>query len=321
MKKKRLKLKKKFWYLLFGIIIIVILSIAGKKAYDDYKYKQTNEYKLLEIGYSKPEIDKLLNLLSSKEISNLLTEEKNEDLLNFIDEKYFIYKNLNDYLEYRKENDTLSYSDIVTLVNVNRHHNYYTYDHDAKTSLNYSLLSNKYYKLSSEYEPEDLVIIKTDHAWGNYGDNKIRKEVYEAYIKMYEAAKENGITLMINSSYRSYKDQEAVYNSYKEYYDEEYADGIAARPGYSEHQTGLALDIFCTTNTSIKTFAESDAYKWLLENSYKYGFILRYPDGKENITGYAFESWHYRYVGKELATKIFNENITFDEYYAYYIEQ
>ena len=126
---------------------------------------------------------------------------------------------------------------------------------------------------------------------------------------------------MINSSYRPYKDQERVYNNYKDSRGESGADKIAARPGYSEHQTGLALDIFCTTNSSTKTFAESEAYRWLLDNSYKYGFILRYPEGKENITGYAFESWHYRYVGKDLATKIYNEGITFDEYYAYYIEK
>jgi len=183
------------------------------------------------------------------------------------------------------------------------------------------MLVNKYYKLDETFEPNDLVTIKTDHSWGTYGENKIREEVYTAFKDMWNSALESDIYLMINSSYRPYNDQERVYNNYKNKNGESYADKIAARPGYSEHQTGLALDIFCTTNGSTKTFASSDAYKWLLENSYKYGFILRYPEGKENITGYAFESWHYRYVGKDLAKKIYDENITFDEYYAYYIEK
>ena len=321
MKKRKLKLKKQVYYFIIGIILIIVLSIVGKKHYEDYKYRQTYEYKLLEIGYTKDETIKLLDLLNDSEINQLLLEEKNEDLLHFIDEKYFLYKNLKEYLEYKDKYDNLSYSNIVTIVNVNRNHEYYTDDHDTNLNLNYSLLTNKYYKLASDYEPEDLVTVKTTHAWGDYGDNKIRQEVYDEYIKMFEAAKENGITLMINSSYRSFQDQEAVYKSYEEEYDTDYADDIAARPGYSEHQTGLALDIFCTTNTSIKTFENSEAFKWLSENSYKYGFILRYPKEKENITGYTFESWHYRYVGKELAYKIYQEKITLDEYYAYYIEK
>ena len=104
-------------------------------------------------------------------------------------------------------------------------------------------------------------------------------------------------------------------------YGSEYADEIAARPGHSEHQTGLALDIFCTTNSNTKTFKDSEAYQWLLNNAYKYGFILRYPEGKENITGFTFESWHYRYVGTEIATYIYENDITFDEYYAYFTEK
>ena len=97
------------------------------------------------------------------------------------------------------------------------------------------------------------------------------------------------------------------------------ADLKAARPGYSEHQTGLALDI-TTRLAEDEEFVNTEEFSWLKENAHKYGFILRYPEGKENITGYSYEPWHYRYVGIDVATKIYNENITFDEYYAYYIE-
>ena len=94
---------------------------------------------------------------------------------------------------------------------------------------------------------------------------------------------------------------------------------MAALPGYSEHQTGLAFDVMTSTSTT-ETFENTKEYEWLKNNAYKYGFILRYPKDKEDITGYAYESWHYRYVGKEIAKKIKEENITYDEYYAYYIE-
>ena len=318
---KKRKVKKKVWIILALFIILAFGIYGAKKAYDDYKYKQTNEYKLLEVGYTEEETTTLLNTLSKEKINELINQEKNEDILNFINEKYFLLKNLDEYLKYQQENKSLSYKEIVTLVNVHRNSNYYENDHEANPDLNYSLQVNKYYKLDENFEPSDLVSIKTDYAWGEYGKNKIREEVYNAFLDMWNVAKENNIYLMINSSYRPYKDQERVYNNYKESRGESGADKIAARPGYSEHQTGLALDIFSTTNSSTKTFADSDAYKWLLENCYKFGFILRYPEGKENITGYAFESWHYRYVGKDLAKKIYDENITFDEYYAYYIEK
>jgi D-alanyl-D-alanine carboxypeptidase len=318
---KKRKIKKKIWIYLALVIIVLFLACGAKKAYDDYQYKQTNEYKLLEIGYTKDETKILLDTLEKTKIDELINSEKNDDIIKFINEKYFILANLDKYLENKKNNKELPYSEIVTKVNVHRINDYYTFDHNTNTNLNYSMLVNKYYKLSEDYEPEDLVNIKTDYAWGNYGENKIRTDAYEAFISMWNAAKENGIHLMINSSYRPYKDQERVYNNYKEARGVAGADKIAARPGYSEHQTGLALDIFCTTNSSTKTFHESDAYRWMLENAHNYGFILRYPEGKEDITGYAFESWHYRYVGVDLAKLIYAEGITFDEYYAYYIEK
>ena len=95
------------------------------------------------------------------------------------------------------------------------------------------------------------------------------------------------------------------------------ADIYSARPGYSEHQTGLCTDI----NTVDSSFANTKEAKWLADNSYKYGFILRFPKGKEDITGYKYEPWHYRYVGEETAKIIYDEDLTLEEYYAYYIEK
>ena len=137
---------------------------------------------------------------------------------------------------------------------------------------------------------------------------------------MFNDAKKDNVTLIINSSYRSYENQEETYNNYSTWYGKDEADKIAARPGFSEHQTGLTIDIM-TYNSNRNNFEESDAFKWLNNNAYKYGYILRYPKNKEYLTGYSYESWHYRYVGKEVANYIKDNNITYDEYYAFFIEK
>ena len=141
----------------------------------------------------------------------------------------------------------------------------------------------------------------------------IRSEVYDAFKEMFNAAKEEGITLIINSGYRTYEYQKEVYEQYKDANGEEYADSYAARPDFSEHQTGLALDII-TYGTSGEEFENTDAYKWLQEHANEYGFILRYPKGKEHITGFKYEPWHYRYVGIDAAQYIYENNITLEEY-------
>ena len=180
------------------------------------------------------------------------------------------------------------------------------------------MLVNKFYHLTKDYAPDDITNISNTYA---YEGNRLRKIALDAYINMYNAAKDDGIKLIINSSYREYEKQENIYEDYKNWYGEVKADKQAARPGYSEHQTGLAIDVFSSDNQLSGTFKDSTGYKWLKDNAYKYGFIERYPENKEYLTGYEFESWHWRFVGIEAATVIQKENITFDEYYAYYIEK
>lgn len=177
------------------------------------------------------------------------------------------------------------------------------------------MLVNKYYKLTKDFKLDDIVPISNQFA---YEGNEIRKHVYERYRSMWNAAKEEGLLLIVNSSYRDYETQDAVWKDYAEANGEEWADNKAARAGSSEHETGLALDIV-TNNVIMNEFENTEEFKWLQDNAYKYGFILRYPKGKEKITGYSYESWHYRYVGVEAAKEIHDANITFDEYYAYYL--
>ncbi|WP_153732284.1 M15 family metallopeptidase [Sporosarcina obsidiansis] len=143
------------------------------------------------------------------------------------------------------------------------------------------------------------------------------KEARAAFDEMAAEALLSGIKLQAFSTYRSYDYQVTLYNRYVERDGQEAADRYSARPGYSEHQTGLAFDIGEVNHEkhwASTSFGETEAGKWLGANAYQYGFILRYPKGKEEITGYMHESWHYRYVGKEKALQIFKRNITLEEY-------
>lgn len=304
------KLKKKVknnLIKLFSIIVIIIVLILLIK---DYKYKQTYEYKLLNLNYSKEEINILLNNLNKDKLDNLLTTEYNKDIIGILTEKYYLSKNLDRYLNYKEQNPNLSYSDIISLVNVNRDYNYYENTTETDTSNYNEMFINKYHLLNKDFKANDIVKVSSTYG---YEGNSLNKEAYDAFKKLANDAKKEGHTIVILSSYRTYEYQEKLWNKDKD-------DDYVARPGASEHVTGLAMDV-SDFNDKNDSFKDTESYTWMINNCHKYGFILRYPEGKENITGYSYEAWHYRYVGIELATKIYNENITFDEYYAYYIEK
>ncbi len=316
----RRKLKKEV-YLFIGIIIVIVGGVIfGINKFKEYQYHKTNEYKLLNLGYSNDEVDFLLDLNDDEIIKYVLSQEKNSKIINILNEKYFLTKNFNLYIEYMNNNKDLSSSEIVRDINIHLDKNFYEDTEKANITLDTTLLVNKHYLLDKDYIPDDLVNVSQNYAWGEVGSQKVREVAYNAFLDMWNAANEEGYYLMINSSYRSYEDQEIVYNNYKNSSGERFADSIAARPGSSEHQTGLTLDIFSKTNTNKNTFSQTDEAKWLKENAHNFGFILRYPEDKVDITGYSFESWHYRYVGVDIATYIYENDITYEEYYAYFLE-
>lgn len=172
------------------------------------------------------------------------------------------------------------------------------------------LIVNKSYPLPKDYVPTNTY----KNATGlNYCTTCIDKEAYEKYKEMKADATALGLNIWIQSGYRSYSLQESLYNKYVNRDGKVAADTYSARPGHSEHQTGLAFDL----NSISDEFQYTDEGKWVNNNCYKYGYILRYPKGKENITGYKYESWHLRYVGKDLATKLYNNGdwITLEEHF------
>ncbi len=162
------------------------------------------------------------------------------------------------------------------------------------------------------YIDDILIANKTYSLPSNYGKG-LTIETTNAFNKMKEAAKKENLSIKIVSGFRSYSLQKTLYNNYVAIDGKKEADTYSARPGHSEHQTGLAFDI----NKASDAFDNTKEAKWLYDNCYKYGFILRYPKGKEDKTGYMYESWHFRYVGTKLATTLYNAGdwITLEEYF------
>ena len=157
-----------------------------------------------------------------------------------------------------------------------------------------------------------LVVNKTYTLPSSYG-NGLTNATTEAFNKMQAAAKVDGLNIYISSGFRSYSYQKTLYNNYVNRDGVTAADTYSARAGHSEHQSGLAFDV----NTINDSFANTEEGKWLNDNCYKYGFILRYPNGKSDETGYQYEPWHFRYVGVELAEKLYNNGnwITVEDYF------
>ena len=229
-------------------------------------------------------------------------------LENYYQIKNLDVNNINEYSEYRQANN-LSFEDAVTEVNLHLNQDFYT---DIKTIADPSsitVLVNKFNALPSDYVPTDLVNVGEYHY-------QMRQEAAKALEELMAYGKTENVFLIPFSTYRSYDYQKDLYNKYLSEDTLDTVDTYSARAGHSEHQTGLAADMRSSSLTDNVT--DSD-YEWLLNNSYKYGFIIRYPKGKSKITGYMEEPWHLRYIGQEDAKKIHELDITYDEYYDLYI--
>ena len=310
--KRRLKIKP----IVTLLFIVAFITFSIIFAVRTINYHKTHEYKLLKLGYSKEDVAELLKM-KDKTKDYLVSIEYNKNVIPLMTEKYFLEKNLKKYIKYLKENGR-DLADTIAVINVGADHEWYTNTKKTDLSKNELMLTNKFYSLDNTYNSDNMVKVSKLYS---YGDNQmLTKETYDAFIKMFKAAKNEELTLIVNSSFRSYEEQEEVYNEYLDSRGEEAANKIAAKAGFSEHQTGMAIDIQ-TYGSNAKTFEEFDEFKWLQDNAHKYGFILRYPKDKEYLTGYEYESWHYRYVGIEAATYIYENDITFDEYYAYFVEK
>ena len=250
---------------------------------------------------------------NKNENSNTKEDLKIEELEN-INKKisYFRNENIDRYIDYKRKNKDKDIIQIIKDVNMNLDKKKYVDTYEALNPNTEKILVNKYYYLNENYIPKDLIDIDTKYSKQGMKLVKVAKEAFE---ELSEDALKEDMNIIAMSSYRSYEYQVNLYNNYVKKDGKEAADTYSARPGFSEHQTGLAIDVY-NKKEPYTNFEQTNEFKWMQDNAYKYGFILRFPKEKENETGYQYESWHYRYVGKEIAKNIHKDNITLEEYIA-----
>lgn len=271
--------------------------------------------KLINKGYNALEINCILNTGDLNSVNDLLTKEKYENLADFLSFDYAHLSNLDRYIEYQRK--TISnYDETVLYVEIGLDRDFYT-EYNVINEFSYDMLVNKYNKLDENFVPSNL--IKVDSEYSVNDDNMANSIMLDNFYKMADDLNQAiKLNIYIRSAYRTYASQEEVYEEYLGLYGESYVKKYVAYPGFSEHQTGLAIDIKASSSN---TYANTEESKWVKENAYKYGFIERYTKKLEDVTGYQSEPWHYRYVGVEIATYIHENKISFDEYYVKFLNK
>ena len=286
----------------------------SKIKYVNHKNLIKNINKLLKIGYSNTDINMIVTHGTDKSVSEFTKRKKVRYLEEFFMVDYAKLENYDRYVKYTDETGE-DEEDSVIYVNLDLDKGDYQ-DSTLVTKFSIDMLVNKHRHLDKKFTPDNLVEIDTKYASDK--NMKSAKVALDAYKEMQDVAEKEGYNIVINSAYRSYQDQVDITNLYLRDYGQAYVDKFVAKPGYSEHQTGLAYDI---GSRSVNVFASSKEYKWMVENSYKYGFILRFSKKYESITGFRSEPWHYRYVGKKIAKTIHDKDMTLEEYYVRYLDK
>ena len=255
-----------------------INTYVGEELEINLKFKPSNATNK-SISYKAT--DDLLEIKGSK----IVAKKKGNTVLTIKNEKNNISTDIKVIIKAKKKEKEIKKEEEKTYEVVNK---------DGISYIEDIMIVNKTYSLPSDYNP-----------------GRLSDEFMDAFYEMQAYAELDGIELWIQSGYRSYNTQEIIYNNYVSMDGKENADTYSSRPGHSEHQSGLAADI----NNPDESFNGTAAAEWLKNNCYKYGFIIRFPEGKEESTGYIYESWHIRYVGKEWAKKITESGKSLEEYF------
>jgi len=277
---------------------------------------------LLKLGYEEESIWSLLETQTIDDLNYLVDHKLTYDMIKgYRDVKGFKASLMASYQKVYSKVKSYNYAvGIIT---------YPMIDSSNKSDEQYQItnpkenltLVKKGMTLSKNYEPDDLVSpSKTGiQAAKDCDDPKLRKEAYKALSKMAADARKEKLYILINSGYRSYTDQKKTYLSFKRKYGTVYAKAHVALPGSSEHQTGLGVDLTArrVEKGQAAVFGDTPEYKWVVKNAASYGFILRFPEKRSKMTGIATEPWHFRYVGKEAAKEIYENDWTLEEYCLY----
>lgn len=257
--------------------------------------------RLLDIGYESDQLENLFNQLQFFELTPLLVFNYQWDENPYIE----------DCLNNRASNSADSFSLSSSYFEL------YKVQSTITSPASINALINNTYTLPSDYIPSNLENLSLQYA---VSDVSLQQEAKQAFESFAQAAMEANHNFYATVGYRSYETQEAAYNSVLARMSEAQADQYTIRPGHSEHQSGLAVNIASTYETN-DDFINTQTYQWMKENCNAYGFIQRYPSSKSTITGVTNEEDHLRYVGKELAQKVTESTLTYDEYYLLYLAQ
>lgn len=283
--------------------------------YTQINYQEKEDFSsltnsLLEKNYSPKEINDILEYLNDTNLQKI-KEQDYIDLKDYVKISNMEIDKIERYENYKKSQN-IDAKDAVTKVNIGLDLKFYSQIETIKDPDSYTTLLNKYRGLPENYAPKDLTPLSIN---SNY---KLRKEAANAYENLQNAAILDNVKFYPFSTYRTKEYQNRLYTNYVKRDGTEAADTYSARPRHSEHELGLAVDI---RSEGLSDNLTDEHYKWMLDNSYKYGFIVRYPKGSTSITGYIEEPWHLRYLGIDIATNIHEKNITFDEYYDLYLKE
>ncbi len=252
--------------------------------------------RLVEKGYSEDAVINLFKELNFNELTPLLVYDNLDSTANYIaDCIKNRATNINGY--FHLDGDYLHpYTQIADAPNLN--------EDTVLVTPKYSL---------NDYIPQKLVPLSVEYAADGV---ELANSAYSAFITMSDAMNESDLYIYAVTGYRSYTDQQALYDSYGS---QEEADANTPRPGHSETQTGLSVVVVDSANESLANFVNTSEYTWLKDHAHEYGFIIRYPEGKSSITGYEFTPYQLRYVGTDVAASVYESGLTYEEYYLLYL--
>ena len=318
------KKKKKFRLTPVGILTIVILFIIIDALFIFFVVTTSNKKKKKKeaetINAIKKEEEKEEE--KPKEKEPVKVTDPNQEKLDKLDNintklDFFKNENIDRYLAYKEKNPDMDLEKVIVYVNIGLDNEFYTNIKNSPYTGTNTVITNKYYKLDSNYEPKGLTEINSAYSSGS---RKMVKDATNAFNELAAAAKKEGYTIRAVSTYRSFSYQKDLYSRYANNDGVKKADTYSARAGHSEHQTGLAVDV--DNNREVYTsFGNTKEFTWMKNNAYKYGFILRYTKENEWITGYKDEPWHYRYVGKDIAKYIQENPMTYEEYFVRFLDK
>ena len=262
--------------------------------------------RLKDKGYSTSVIKKLFSELEDYEITPLIVFDYQSDIDEYIED-------CKEHPDNSREHFELD-GDYVT---------YFDGARKTDTSKGKRMLANKTNELGPEYLPDDRVTIPDEYLNNGAYNVTLRKEAADSLIEWAKDSEEAGEPFVMQSGFRTYRTQVNVYNSLVNQMGQAGADRVSARPGFSEHQTGYVVDIVAKNegSHSLDDYKNTEAFKYTYKTCAKHGWIMRYPKGKEQITGYDYESWHYRYLGKKTAKRVWKSKMTYDEYYGLFIDK